>query len=133
MQMFFRNDPLMLNLNHVRAKEWTNWLLQIHPRPVFSYFLYFFMMLDLSISIFSETVFRFCQQMKEIFKKMSWAVKKRGLILNTYVRWEFCCKKAYNFLLCFFFFLEGKPRKGVTYPSTLEYSSSKSTAVKPGK
>uniref|UniRef100_A0A8B9E4T7 Vitrin n=1 Tax=Anser cygnoides TaxID=8845 RepID=A0A8B9E4T7_ANSCY len=26
---------------------------------------------------------------------------------------------------------EGKPRKGVTYPSTLEYSSSKSTAVKP--
>ncbi|NXL95278.1 VITRN protein, partial [Alectura lathami] len=28
---------------------------------------------------------------------------------------------------------EGKPRKGVTYPSTLEYSSSKSTAVKPGK
>ncbi|NXP24048.1 VITRN protein, partial [Scytalopus superciliaris] len=27
---------------------------------------------------------------------------------------------------------EGKPRKGVTYPSTLEYSSSKSTAVKPG-
>ncbi|NXW00552.1 VITRN protein, partial [Fregetta grallaria] len=28
---------------------------------------------------------------------------------------------------------EGKPRKGVTYPSTLEYSSSKSTAVKSGK
>ncbi|NWI93714.1 VITRN protein, partial [Pitta sordida] len=28
---------------------------------------------------------------------------------------------------------EGKPRKGVTYPSTLEYSSSKSTAVKTGK
>ncbi|NXR67852.1 VITRN protein, partial [Rhadina sibilatrix] len=27
---------------------------------------------------------------------------------------------------------EGKPRKGVTYPSTLEYSSSKSTAVKSG-
>ncbi|NXA17468.1 VITRN protein, partial [Ibidorhyncha struthersii] len=27
---------------------------------------------------------------------------------------------------------EGKPRKGVTYPSTLEYSSSKSTAVKTG-
>ncbi|NXU59193.1 VITRN protein, partial [Turnix velox] len=27
---------------------------------------------------------------------------------------------------------EGKPRKGVTYPSTLEYSSSRSTAVKPG-
>ncbi|NWI59686.1 VITRN protein, partial [Calyptomena viridis] len=27
---------------------------------------------------------------------------------------------------------EGKPRKGVTYPSTLEYSSSKSTAVKAG-
>ncbi|NXF04719.1 VITRN protein, partial [Smithornis capensis] len=27
---------------------------------------------------------------------------------------------------------EGKPRKGVTYPSTLEYSSSKSTAVKIG-
>ncbi|KFZ62360.1 Vitrin, partial [Antrostomus carolinensis] len=27
---------------------------------------------------------------------------------------------------------EGKPRKGVTYPSTLEYSSSKSTAVKLG-
>ncbi|NXI37353.1 VITRN protein, partial [Galbula dea] len=27
---------------------------------------------------------------------------------------------------------EGKPRKGVTYPSILEYSSSKSTAVKPG-
>ncbi|XP_031449047.1 vitrin [Phasianus colchicus] len=26
---------------------------------------------------------------------------------------------------------EGKPRKGVTYPSTLEFSSSKSTAVKP--
>lgn len=31
------------------------------------------------------------------------------------------------------FFVEGKPRKGVTYPSTLEYSSSKSTAVKSGK
>ncbi|KAK2531580.1 hypothetical protein Q9233_005832 [Columba guinea] len=28
---------------------------------------------------------------------------------------------------------EGKPRKGVTYPSTLEYSSSKSTIVKSGK
>ncbi|NWT50417.1 VITRN protein, partial [Erythrocercus mccallii] len=28
---------------------------------------------------------------------------------------------------------EGKPRKGVTYPSTLEYSSSKGTAVKSGK
>ncbi|KFR10547.1 Vitrin, partial [Opisthocomus hoazin] len=28
---------------------------------------------------------------------------------------------------------EGKPRKGVTYPSTLEYASSKSTAVKSGK
>ncbi|NXD85494.1 VITRN protein, partial [Halcyon senegalensis] len=27
---------------------------------------------------------------------------------------------------------EGKPRKGVTYPSTLEYSSSKNTAVKSG-
>ncbi|NXH21609.1 VITRN protein, partial [Bucco capensis] len=27
---------------------------------------------------------------------------------------------------------EGKPRRGVTYPSTLEYSSSKSTVVKPG-
>ncbi|NWS95550.1 VITRN protein, partial [Mionectes macconnelli] len=27
---------------------------------------------------------------------------------------------------------EGKPRRGVTYPSTLEYSSSKSTAVKSG-
>ncbi|NWV59606.1 VITRN protein, partial [Malurus elegans] len=27
---------------------------------------------------------------------------------------------------------EGKPRKGVTYPSTLEYSSSKTTAVKSG-
>ncbi|NXT75419.1 VITRN protein, partial [Zapornia atra] len=27
---------------------------------------------------------------------------------------------------------EGKPRKGVTYPATLEYSSSKSTAVKSG-
>ncbi|NXC08254.1 VITRN protein, partial [Orthonyx spaldingii] len=27
---------------------------------------------------------------------------------------------------------EGKPRKGVTYPSTLEYSSSRSTAVKSG-
>ncbi|KFP72816.1 Vitrin, partial [Acanthisitta chloris] len=27
---------------------------------------------------------------------------------------------------------EGKPRKGVTYPSTLEYASSKSTAVKSG-
>ncbi|NXX11710.1 VITRN protein, partial [Podargus strigoides] len=27
---------------------------------------------------------------------------------------------------------EGKPRKGVTYPTTLEYSSSKSTAVKSG-
>ncbi|NXH96061.1 VITRN protein, partial [Pachycephala philippinensis] len=27
---------------------------------------------------------------------------------------------------------EGKPRKGVTYPSTLQYSSSKSTAVKSG-
>uniref|UniRef100_A0A8C3M1I2 Vitrin n=1 Tax=Chrysolophus pictus TaxID=9089 RepID=A0A8C3M1I2_CHRPC len=26
---------------------------------------------------------------------------------------------------------EGKPRKGVTYPSTLEFSSSKSTAIKP--
>uniref|UniRef100_A0A8C3CUJ7 Vitrin n=1 Tax=Cairina moschata TaxID=8855 RepID=A0A8C3CUJ7_CAIMO len=30
-----------------------------------------------------------------------------------------------------FLISEGKPRKGVTYPSTLEYSSSKSTAVKP--
>ncbi|NXF93506.1 VITRN protein, partial [Eubucco bourcierii] len=28
---------------------------------------------------------------------------------------------------------EGKPRKGVTYPSTLEYATSKSTAVKSGK
>lgn len=26
--------------------------------------------------------------MKEIFMKMSWEVKKRGLILNAYVRWE---------------------------------------------
>ncbi|NWY02617.1 VITRN protein, partial [Nothoprocta ornata] len=32
-----------------------------------------------------------------------------------------------------FLVAEGKPRKGVTYPSTLEYSSSKSTVVKSGK
>ncbi|XP_013799413.1 vitrin isoform X1 [Apteryx mantelli] len=31
-----------------------------------------------------------------------------------------------------FLVAEGKPRKGVTYPSTLEYSSSKSTVVKSG-
>jgi len=51
-------------------------------------------MLDLGIGIFSGMVLRFCHQMKEIFKKMSAAVKKWGLILNAYVRWEFCCKKT---------------------------------------
>lgn len=46
----------------------------------------FFMMLDLGIDIFRGTVLRFLPSDERKLMKMSWAVKKWGLILNTYVR-----------------------------------------------
>lgn len=130
--MSFGNGPLVLNIIWEQKNEQTG-LCKSFPALCF-HGNSFFMILDLGTNIFRGMVLRFYHQMKEIFMKMSRAVK-RGLILNAYVKWEIYQEKLEYFVMPFniYIFVEGKPRKGVTYPSTLEYSSSKSTAVKSGK
>lgn len=59
--------------------------------------------------------------------------RKEGINLPEQNHLKLPALKINNFFLSFSFFAEGKPPKGVTYPSALTYSSRKSPAAKAGK